>query len=132
MRPLRFACLVLLVSSAVRADEPPTALPPGYDAVYERCRTTGKALVVWVNVKARVVVGAVGHECQAFPGVTGAGVVVGVWKNGAMVRHDLPANADDAAITALYLGIREETTPAARSAPVFTLAPAGVPCVGGT
>jgi hypothetical protein len=132
MHPLHVACLVLLVPPAVRADEPPTALPPGYDAVHERCRTTGKALIVWVNVKARVVVGAVGLEAQAFPGLTGAGIVVGVWKNGAMVRHELPANADDTTITGLYLGVREEATPAARSAPVFTYSPPGVICVGRT
>ena len=131
MRLLHFGTLALLLPPTVRADEPPTALPLGYDAVYERCRTTGKAMVVWVNVKARVVVGAVGLECQAFPGVTGPGIVVGVWKNGTLVRHDLPADADDVEITALYLGVREEATPAARSAPVFTRAPLGVICVGG-
>ena len=132
MRPLRLTCFVLFLSPAARADEPPTALPPGYDAVYERCRTTGKAMVVWVNVKPRVVVGTVGLEAPAFPGVSGAGIVVGVWKNGTLVRHDLPATADDAAITAVYLGVREETTPASRSAPVFTFTPTGVPCVGRT
>ncbi|HKB01619.1 MAG TPA: hypothetical protein VKD90_05335 [Gemmataceae bacterium] len=132
MRPLRVACLILFLSSAARADEPPTALPPGYDAVYERCRTTGKVMVVWVNVKARVVVGAVGLEAQAFPGVTGAGIVVGVWKNGTLVRRELPATADDAAITAVYLGIREEATPASRSHPVFTRSAPGLICVGTT
>jgi hypothetical protein len=132
MRPLRFACLALLLPPAALADEPPTALPPGYDAVYERCRTTGKAMVIWVNVKARVVPGAVGLEAQAFPGVTAAGLVVGVWKGKTFVRHDLPADADDAGITALYLGVREEGTPSARSVPVFSHAPAGVICVGRT
>jgi hypothetical protein len=126
MRPLRFACLVLLLPSAALADEPPTALPPGYDAVYERCRTTGKAMVIWVNVQARVVPGAVGLEAQAFPGVTAAGIVVGVWKGKTFVRSDLPADAGDAGITALYLGVREEGPPATRSVP------AGVICVGGT
>ena len=132
MRPLHVVLFALLLPSAVCADEPPTALPPGYDAVYERCRTTGKAMVVWVNVKARVVVGAVGLECRAFPEVKGAGIVVGVWKGGKFVRYDLPATADDAAITALYLGVREETTPAARSGPVFTYSPSRVICVGQT
>src|SRR4051812_10543203 len=98
MRPFHFACFVLLASSAVRADEPPTALPPGYDAVYRRCEETRKAMVVWVNVKARVVAGAVGLECRAFPDVKGAGLVVGVWHGKTFVRYDLPANADDTAI----------------------------------
>ena len=132
MRPLRVVFVAVILSPAALADEPPTALPPGYDAVYERCRTTGKAMVIWVNVQARVVPGAVGLEAQAFPGVTGAGIVVGVWKGKTFVRHDLPADADDAAITALYLGFREEGTPAARSVPVFSYATAGVICVGRT
>lgn len=132
MRPLRDVFFALMLTPAAFADEPPTALPPGYDAVYDRCRTTGKAMVVWVNVKARVVAGAVGLEAQAFPGVSGAGIVVGVWKGKTLTRYDLPADADDATIAALYLGVREETTPAVHSAPVFTYTPAGVWCVGRT
>jgi hypothetical protein len=132
MRPLRVAFIALLLPPAAFADEPPTALPPGYDAVYRRCQETGKAMVVWVNVKARVVVGAVGLECRTFPDVKGAGIVVGVWKGKTFVRHDLPADADDATITALYLGIREEAAPVLRTAPAFTYSPARVICVGRT
>ena len=137
MRRLLLTVLFLLPGAAA-ADEPPAALPPGYEAVYRRCRETGKAMVVWVNVKRRVVAGAVGLECQAFPGVNGAGIVVGVWKGDTLLRHDLPAGAADAAISALYAPAR----PAAGNVPpprVVTFGPPRYPvgwpggvCVGGT
>jgi hypothetical protein len=124
---------VLVAPAWSRADEPPAALPPGYDAVYERCRQTGKAMVVWVNVKGRVIVGAVGLECRTFPDVKRAGIVVGVWKGNTLVRHDLPSDADDAAITALYLGVREDRPrPARIITRISPTVPAGVVCVGGT
>ena len=83
-----FLPLALFLPAAASADEPPAALPPGYEAVYRRCRETGKAMVVWVNVQGRVVPGAVGLDCQTFPGVRGRGIVVGVWGGDELFRYD--------------------------------------------
>jgi hypothetical protein len=126
--------VVVVVPGLGRGDEPPAALPPGYDAAYHRCQETGKAMIVWVNVKGRVLPGAVGLECRTFPGVSRAGIVVGVWKGDTLLRHDLPADAADAVITALYPTVRDGggTPPPVR---VFRFVPTGWPggvCVGGT
>jgi hypothetical protein len=98
------ACLFFVVS--VKADEPPAALPPGYNAAAARSKEAGKAFVAWVGVRGRVIPGAVGLECQTFPYVNGAGIVVGVWRGERFERYDLPATAADAEIVSVCGGTK--------------------------
>jgi hypothetical protein len=113
--------LLLALSGNARGEsrEPPAALPPGYDAVGQRCRDTGKAMIVWVGVAPRIVPDAIGLACATFPDVKGPGIVVGIHRGGVFERYDLPAGATDAEIAAVYGGrLAAAGPPAAVPAPV--------------
>jgi len=81
--------------------------------------TRKQNVVVFVNTRPRAVSQLVTLTAKTFPDVKGSGIVVGVWRDGVFLRHDLPA-------TATNEQIRDLLTKPVASAPTGTSRPVAV------
>lgn len=96
---------------------------PDYAHIEDGCRKQQKPCIVFVGVKPRRVEGfTIASQktfCDDTKCVSGC-IVVGVWRGGSFIRHDLPGTATDDAIRSLL-----NPASAGSSRPVGSYAPTG-------